>query len=196
MASTLTSTLTLSSTDMTSDTLSFSVSETLSLTGSGGVKRFNIDAKYTGSSEAGNHPLQYSNLPKVGSVGFDDKVGYELYAGSGSRNSQLPLGITGSQSHTPTFLYLKNVTGSGFSASAGGPTTSSNVHLFMSASGMNEYGNTTGSYDVAVLKQGGFLYMPINPNSSYYVYTPTGSGVVDGGASGLTGTLIEYAVFK
>ena len=182
MASTLTSTLTLSSTDMTSDTLSFSVSETLSLTGSGGVKRFNIDAKYTGSSEAGNHPLQYSNLPKVGSVGFDDKVGYELYAGSGSRNSQLPLGITGSQSHTPTFLYLKNVTGS--------------VHLFMSASGMNENGGTTGSYDVAVLKQGGFLYMPINPNSSYYVYTPTGSGVVDGGASGLTGTLIEYAVFK
>ena len=61
MASTLTTTFTLSSTDMTSDTLSFSVSETLSLTGSGGVKRFNIDAKYTGSTPRDNHPLQFEN---------------------------------------------------------------------------------------------------------------------------------------
>ena len=56
MASSLTTTLTLSSTDISSDTLSFSVSETLSLTGSGGLKRFNIDKKYTGSSEEGNIP--------------------------------------------------------------------------------------------------------------------------------------------
>ena len=196
MASSLTTTLTLSSTDISSDTLSFSVSETLSLTGSGGLKRFNIDKKYTGSSEEGNHPLQYSNLPKVGSVGVDDKVGYELYAGSGSKNASLPGGISGSQSHTPTYLYLKNITGSGYSASNGGPTTSSNVHLFMSGSGMNENGNTTGSYDIAVLKHGSFLYMPINPNTSYYVYTPTGSNDIVGGAAGLTGTIIEYAVFK
>ena len=38
--------------------------------------------------------------------------------------------------------------------------------------------------------------MPINPNSSYYVYTPTGSAVVTGGASGLTGTIVEYGVFR
>ena len=113
MASTLTTTFTLSSTDMTSDTLSFSVSETLSLTGSGGVKRFNIDAKYTGSTPRDNHPLQFENID----LGVDTKQGYELYAGSGSKNASLPLGITGSQSHTPTYLYLKNVTGSGFSAS-------------------------------------------------------------------------------
>jgi len=194
--STLNTTFTLSSTDMTSDTLSFTVSETLQLTGSGGIKRFHIDAKYTGSTPRDNHPLQYENLPKVGSIGVDDKVGVELYAGSGSKNAILRQGITGSQSHTPTYLYLKNVTGSGFSASAGGPTTSSNVHLFMSASGMNENGGTTGSYDVAVLKQGNFLYMPINPNVSYYAYTPTGSAEITGGASGLTGTIVEYAVFR
>ena len=116
-----------------------------------------------------------------------------MYAGSGSKNASLPLGITGSQSHTPTYLYLKNVTGSGFSASKGGPTTSSNVHLFTSGAGMHN-GGATGSYDIAVVKQGSFLYMPINPNTSYYVYTPTGSGGVVG--SGLTGTLIEFGVFK
>ena len=55
-------------------------------------------------------------------------------------------------------------------------------------------GGATGSYDIAVVKQGSFLYMPINPNTSYYVYTPTGSGGVVG--SGLTGTLIEFGVFK
>jgi len=193
MASTLTTTFTLSSTDMTSDTLSFSVSETLSLTGSGGVKRFNIDAKYTGSTPRDNHPLQFENLPKVGAVGVDDKIGYELYAGSGSKNASLPLGITGSQSHTPTYLYLKNITGSGFSASKGGPTTSSNVHLFTSGAGSNN-GGATGSYDIAVVQQGSFLYLPINPNTSYYVYTPTGSGGAIG--SGLTGTLVEFGVFK
>jgi len=201
MASSLTALLTLSSTDMTSDTLSFSVSETLTLTGSGGLKRFHIDAKYTGSTPRDNHPLQYENLPKVGTVGAEEKVGFEIYAGSGSSNASLPGGISGSQSHTPTYLYLKNITGSGFSASAGGPTTSSNVHVFMSGSGMST-GGTTGSYDLAVLKQGGFLYMPINPNSSYYVYTPTGSGndgsqTSDVGyGAGLTGTIIEFAVFK
>ena len=199
MASSLTTLLTLSSTDMTSDTLSFSVSETLALTGSGGLKRFNIDPKYTGSQRPGNHPLQYSGS------GIRTKNGFELYAGSGSSNASIPGGITGSQSHTPTYLYLKNVTGSGFSASAGGPTTSSNVHLFMSGAGASPQGESdasSGSYDVAVLKQGSFLYMPINPNSSYYVYTPTGSGndgsqTSDVGyGAGLTGTIIEYAVFK
>ena len=36
--------------------------------------------------------------------------------------------------------------------------------------------------------------MPINPNTSYYAYTPTGSGTE--AAAGLTGTIIEYGVFK
>jgi|19_taG_2_1085344.scaffolds.fasta_scaffold36561_4 hypothetical protein len=188
--STLTSTLTLSSTDMTSDTLSFSVSETLTLTGSGGVKRFNIDAKYTGSTSRDNNPLQFENL---GDFTTDPKVGVELYAGSGSNNASLPLGITGANSHTPTYLYLKNITGSGFSASAGGPSTSSNVHLFTSGAGASGPG-VSGSYDIAVLKQGNFVYMPINPNTSYYAYTPTGSAA--GAAAGLTGTIIEFAVFK
>jgi len=207
MASSLTALLTLTSTDMTSDTLSFSVSETLSLTGSGGLKRFNIDPKYTGSARKDpltghlNHALQYSGS----GYGVPGKNGYEVYAGSGSSNATIPNGISGSQSHTPTFLYLKNITGSGFSASAGGPTTQSNVHLFMSGAGAhgdNAGGYSSGSMDVAVLKQGSFLYMPINPNSSYYVYTPTGSGNLAtntndvGYGAGLTGTIIEFAVFK
>ena len=62
----------------------------------------------------------------------------------------------------------------------------------MSASGMGGPG-ISGSYDVAVLKQGNFLYMPINPNSSYYVYAPTGSVAA---CAGYTGTLIEYAIFR
>ena len=62
--------------------------------------------------------------------------------------------------------------------------------------------STDNLADVAVLKQGSFLYMPINPNTSYYVYTPTGSGNSAantndvGYGAGLTGTIIEFAVFK
>jgi hypothetical protein len=204
MASSLTALLTLTSTDVTSDTLSFSVSETLNLTGSGGLKRYNIDPKYTGSARKDadhlNHALQYSGS------GDNSKNGFEVYAGSGSSNASIPGGVSGSQSHPPTFLYLKNITGSGFSASAGGPTTSSNVHLFMSGAGAspgdNDVAGGSGSMDIAVLKQGSFLYMPINPNSSYYVYTPTGSGNLAtntndvGYGAGLTGTIIEFAVFK
>ena len=193
--SSLSTTFTISSTDMTSDSLSFTVSETLSLTGSGGIKRINIPTKYTGSAATAAHPLQYQN---VGDFSTDKKTGLELYGGSGSQNALFPQGITGSQSHTPTYLYLKNITGSGFSGSSttagttNTVTTSSNVHLFMSASGMGGPG-ISGSYDVAVLKQGNFLYMPINPNSSYYVYAPTGSVAA---CAGYTGTLIEYAIFR
>jgi hypothetical protein len=187
--SSLSTTFTLSSTDMTSDTLSFTVSETLALTGSGGIKRFNINSKYTGSAEQGAHPLQFQNE----AIGTDSKKGVELYAGSGSANSQLPNGITGTNSHTPVYLYLKNVTGSGFSSSAAGsPTTASNVHVFTSGAGALG-GGPSGSYDIAVLKQGNFMYMPINPNQSYYAYTPTGSLGI---GTGLTGTIIEYAVFR
>ena len=99
--STLSTTFTISSTDMTSDTLSFTVSETLTLTGSGGVKRINIPVKYTGSAATGNHSLQYNIL---GDDTIDTKVGYEVYAGSGSANATLPQGVTGSQSHPPRYL--------------------------------------------------------------------------------------------
>lgn len=165
MSAKVNTTFTFSSTDIASDTLSFSVSETLTLTGSGGIERI------------------------------------DLAAASGSGSSYTIYEEMDFPSDTPTYLYLKNITGSGFSASAGGPTTSSNVHLFMSGSG-NHNGGSTGSYDIAVLKQGSFLYIPINPNTSYYVYTPTGSGNLAtntndiGYGAGLTGTIIEYAVFK
>ena len=48
---TVSTTFTFSSTDITSDALSFTVSETLSLTGSGGIQRFNLsDATNSGSA--------------------------------------------------------------------------------------------------------------------------------------------------
>tara|TARA_B110000211_G_scaffold175793_1_gene198718 strand:+ start:609 stop:1127 length:519 start_codon:yes stop_codon:yes gene_type:complete len=170
---TVNTTFTFSSTDISSDSLSFTVSENLSLTGSGGVVRFNLAAKYTGSMEDPNHygPRTHNDA-------------YEIYAGSGSSNENNPSGSV------PTYLYLKNITGSGFSASAGAPSTASCIHIFVSASG-GESGPHTGSFDVAKIYQGGFAYLPINPNVSYYVYSPTGSG-----AQGLTGTIIEYGVFR
>ena len=108
----------------------------------------------------------------------------KLIIKSGSNNDNNPSGSV------PTYLYLKNITGSGFSGSAGGPTTASVLHVFVSASGGQD-GPHTGSFDVAKVYQGGFAYIPINPNVSYYAYSPTGSG-----AAGLTGTIIEYGVFR
>jgi len=106
---TVSTTFTFSSTDISSDALSFTVSENLSLTGSGGIVRFNLNAKYTGAME---DPNLWG--PRKGTDA------YEIYAGSGSSNHNAPSGSV------PTFLYIKNVTGSGYSASAGGPTM---VHL-------------------------------------------------------------------
>ena len=82
------------------------------------------------------------------------------------------------------------VTGSGYSASAGGHTTASVVHIFVSGAGATTIASN-GGHDVAKVYQGGFAYIPINPNVSYYAYSPTGSG-----AAGLTGTIIEYGVFR
>ena len=169
---TVNTTFTFSSTDISSDSLSFTVAENLSLTGSGGVVRFNLNAKYTGSME---DPNMYGTRKGTNA--------YEIYAGSGSSNINNPSGSV------PTFLYLKNVTGSGFSASAGGPSTSSVVHIFVSGAGGDSHGS--GSFDVAKIFHGSFAYIPINPNVSYYAYSPTGSG-----AAGLTGTIIEYGVFR
>ena len=170
---TVSTTFTFSSTDISSDALSFTVSENLSLTGSGGIVRFNLNAKYTGAME---DPNVWG--PRKGTDA------YEIYAGSGSSNHNAPSGSV------PTFLYIKNVTGSGYSASAGGPTTASVVHIFVSGAGATTIASN-GGHDVAKVYQGGFAYIPINPNVSYYAYSPTGSG-----AAGLTGTIIEYGVFR
>ena len=177
---TVSTTFTFSSTDISSDALSFTVSENLSLTGSGGIVRFNLNAKYTGAME---DPNVWG--PRKGTDA------YEIYAGSGSSNHNAPSGSV------PTFLYIKNVTGSGYSASAGGPTTASVVHIFVSGAGSGNhtssapYGASDGSHDVAKIFHGSFAYIPINPNVSYYAYSPTGSG-----AAGLTGTIIEYGIFR
>ena len=169
---TVKTTFTFSSTDISSDSLSFTVAQNLALTGSGGVVRFNLSAKYTGSMEDPNHfgPRTHNDA-------------YEIYAGSGSSNENNPPGSV------PTYLYIKNVTGSGFSASAGGPTTASCVHIFVSGAGGPTH--ASGSFDVAKIYHGGFAYIPINPNVSYYAYSPTGSA-----GAGLTGTIIEYGVFR
>ena len=171
---TVSTTFTFSSTDISSDALSFTVSENLSLTGSGGVVRFNLAAKYTGSME---DPNMYGTRKGTNA--------YEIYAGSGSSNDNNPSGSV------PTYLYLKNVTGSGFSASAGGISTASCVHIFVSGEGSGATTANDGAHDIAKIYQGGFAYIPINPNVSYYAYSPTGSG-----AAGLTGTIIEYGVFR
>jgi len=171
---TVSTTFTFSSTDISSDALSFTVSENLSLTGSGGVVRFNLNAKYTGSME---DPNLYGTRKGTNA--------YEIYAGSGSSNDNNPSGSV------PTYLYLKNITGSGFSASAGGMSTASCVHVFVSGAGSGATTANDGAHDVAKIYQGGFAYIPINPNVSYYAYSPTGSG-----GAGLTGTIIEYGVFR
>ena len=143
---TVSTTFTFSSTDISSDALSFTVSENLTLTGSGGVVRFNLNAKYTGAMADPNHygPRTHNDA-------------YEIYAGSGSSNINNPSGSV------PTYLYLKNVTGSGYSASAGGPTTASVVHVFVSGAGSGATTANDGAHDVAKIYQGGFAYIPINP---------------------------------
>jgi len=178
---TVKTTFTFSSTDISSDALSFSLSENLNLTGSGGIIRHNLSPRNTGSME---DPNMYGT--RLGTSA------YEIYAGSGSNNYNNPSGSV------PTYLYLKNVTGSGFSGStAGSPTTASVIHVFVSGAGSGNHtssapvGAGDSTFDIAKIYQGGFAYMPINPNVSYYVYSPTGSG-----ANGLTGTIIEYGIFR
>ena len=171
---TVNTTFTFSSTDISSDSLSFTVSENLALTGSGGIIRMNLQPHNSGGME---DPNMYGTRKGTNA--------YEIYAGSGSSNYNNPSGSV------PTYLYLKNVTGSGFSASAGGMSTASCIHVFVSGAGSGATTANDGTHDVAKVYQGGFAYIPINPNVSYFVYSPTGSG-----ATGLTGTIIEYGVFR
>jgi len=171
---TVNTTFTLSSTDISSDALSFSVSETLTLTGSGGIQRANLTAA-TGSASA-----------------------FELY-NSESFGENLETGIT-----PPTYLYLKNVTGSGFSGSADGNTTGSTVHLYVSGTVADAANNPIpkltgtgvypGVFPIANIRSGGFTYVPINPRLSYYVWSAdtTGSHAL----AHPTETIIEFGVFN
>ena len=161
---TVSTTFTFSSTDITSDALSFTVSENLSLTGSGGIQRFNL-------SEATNSGSAYQ---VYNSQSFDET--------------------------DPIYLYIKNVTGSGFSGSAGAHGTSSFVHVFMSGSGPADngkfpklQGTHNGLPSVATISQGGFAYLPINPNASYYIFAADRTGTE---GSITASTIVEFGVFN
>ena len=177
---TVNTTFTFSSTDISSDTLSFSVSETLALTGSGGIQRANLTSA-TGSASA-----------------------FELY-NSESFGDNLESGVT-----SPTYLYLKNITGSGFSASAASVSTSSHVHLYVSGTVADAANNPIpklegtgvypGVFPIASIRQGGFTYVPINPRLSYYVWAADATGSemreADGTLTHPTETIIEFGVFN
>jgi len=152
---TVSTTFTFSSTDITSDALSFTVSETLALTGSGGIRRFNL------------------------STATNSQSAYEVY-NSASFNST-----------DPTYLYLKNITGSGYSGSSGAQSTSSYVHLYIS--GADSHPVTQSTSTVACIPQGGFTYMPINPDNSYYIFAADHTGSEGNIAAS---TIVEFGVFN
>ena len=163
---TVNTTFTFSSTDIASDTLSFTVSETLALTGSGGIERINLQAADTSKSAY----LLHSS---------------ESFSGS-----------------TVSHLYIKNITGSGYSSSAHVDPTSSIVHVYMSASSgtptAGKYaplqGSHTGIPSVAVIPMGNFAYIPINNDASYYAYAAMGT---DGTQGSITAsTIVEFGIFN
>ena len=173
---TVSTTFTFSSTDISSDALSFTVSENLSLTGSGGIIRMNLDKRFTGSMA---DPNQYG--PRTHNDAF------ELHAGSGSNNDNNPSGSV------PTYLYLKNVTGSGFSGSAGAMSTASYVHLYVSGAGQGMVALKDGLRSAAIIPQGGFTYIPVNPNASYFIY----AGDHTGSEGNITAsTIVEFGIFN
>ena len=154
MSAKVTTTFTFSSTYIASDTLSFSVSETLSLTGSGGVERLDLAAA-TGSGSS-----------------------YTVY-----QENDFP-------ASTPTYLYLKNITGSGFSASAGAPGTSSVVHIMQTGSGLTG-GNPR--HPLARVTMGNFCYIPINPTSSYQIWH---GDMLGAEGSIKANTIVEFGIFN
>ena len=153
MAAKVTTTFTFSSTDIDSDTLSFSVSETLELTGSGGIERV------------------------------------DLAAASGSGSSYTVYSENNFGSSTPTYLYLKNITGSGYSASAGYASTASVVHLIQTGSAQ------TGAphHPVARVTMGNFCYIPINPTSSYQIWQ---GDMLGAEGSIKANTIVEFGIFN
>ena len=163
---TVSTTFTFSSTDISSDSLSFTVSETLSLTGSGGIERVNLQAADTSESAY----LVHSS---------------ESFSGS-----------------TLSHLYIKNITGSGYSSSAHVDPTSSVVHVYMSASSgtptAGKYaplqGSHTGIPSVAIIPMGNFAYIPINNDASYYMYAAMET---DGTQGSITAsTIVEFGIFN
>ena len=150
---TVSTTFTFSSTDIASDTLSFSVSETLSLTGSGGIERVDLAAA-TGSGSS-----------------------FTIY-NEGDFNYT-----------TPTYLYLKNITGSGYSGSAGSPGTASVVHIVQTGS------MHTGApvNPLARVTMGNFCYIPINPTSSYQIWQ---GDMLGAEGSIKANTIVEFGIFN
>ena len=154
--STVNTTFTFSSTDISSDTLSFTVSEALALTGSGGIERVNLIS----STNSGS--------------------GYTIYT-SGDFNIS-----------TPSHLYVKNVTSSGYSGSSGGPGTSSIVHLVITGSSL-AFPNTQKASIIAKIPQGNFAYLPIDPDSTYLIY----AGLYNGLEGSITAShIVEFGVFN
>jgi len=152
---TVSTTFTFSSTDIATDTLSFSVSETLTLTGSGGIERVDLAAA----------------------------------TGSGSSFTIYNEGDFGPM--TPTYLYLKNITGSGFSGSAGAIGTSSVVHIMQTGSMHNT--NNQPQNPVARVTMGNFCYIPINPSSSYTIW----QGDMTGSEGNIpASTIVEFGIFN
>jgi len=165
---TVKTTFTLSSTDITSDALSFTNSENLTLTGSGGVRRFNL-------SNATNSQSAY------------EVINSESFANSGDDNDVV------STMASPTYLYLKNITGSGFSGSAEAASTASYVHLYVSGAGQGMVALKDGLRSTAIIPQGGFAYIPVNPNVSYFMY----AGDHTGSEGNITAsTIVEFGVFN
>tara|TARA_R110000787_G_scaffold142571_2_gene256241 strand:- start:444 stop:947 length:504 start_codon:yes stop_codon:yes gene_type:complete len=165
---TVSTTFTFSSTDITSDSLSFTVSEALALTGSGGIRRFNL-------SHATNSQSAY------------EVINSESFANSGIDDDII------STMASPTYLYLKNITGSGFSGSDGAAGTASYVHLYVSGAGQGVVSLKDGLRSAAIIPQGGFAYIPVNPNMSYFMY----AGDHTGSEGNITAsTIVEFGVFN
>jgi len=159
MAATVKTTFTFNSTDIASDTLSFSVSETLNLTGSGGIERIDLAAA-SGSGSS-----------------------FRVY-------QENDFGAT-----TPTYLYLKNITGSGYSASAGYASTASVVHIIQTGSAEGFHGLTEKpNHPFARVTMGNFCYIPLNPSSSYDIFT--GDMTSNEQHLNAQSTIVEYGVFN
>ena len=74
------------------------------------------------------------------------------------------------------------------------------VHVFISGSGPADNGKfpkLQGAHDglpsVATISQGGFAYLPINPDASYYIFAADRTGT-EGNIT--ASTIVEFGVFN
>ena len=125
---------------------------------------------------------------------FDDEEfinRVDLAAATGSGSSYTVYNEGDFHYSTPTYLYLKNITGSGYSGSAGAMSTASYVHLYISGAGNHPI--TQSTQTVAVVPQGGFTYIPINPDNSYFIFAADHTGS-EGNIT--ASTIVEFGVFN